>query len=352
MKKKLIIILISTAIAGFVVYKLAVNKKEIDKKQQPVSVGRVQIPVTVASASEGIQEAGFVKAGTLAPLREAKVFSVSSGNILRLLFQPGDNVRKGQTLAIIDSRLLQLDLEKSVFNVSKLKYDLQTYTELLEGNATTREQVDDIRQSYTEAVNLSQQLRRQITDADIKAPTDGMIASKAVEEGMFVGIGTELASIVDLSQLKVRIYLTEAEVYQVETGQTVRLTTEVYPGRSFSGTVTFISPQANQAHNYQVEVTVANSGDVILRSGTFVYADFSRKTTQKLLVIPRGALIASTQDASVYLVADGKAVLRTISVGGEYGNSIHVTGGLQAGDQVITSGQINLKDGALIRISK
>lgn len=352
MKKKLIVSLICIAIIGFIAYKLASNKKKINEKNQPAKVGNVLIPVTTTTVKEEIQEVGLVKTGMLAPFKEAKVLSVSSGNVQRLLFNLGDNVRQGQTLAIIDTRLLELDLQKSESNVSKLKRDLQTYTELLEGNAATQEKVNDIRQTYNDAINLSQQLRRQIADATIKAPTSGVIGSKAVEEGVFVSTSAEITSIVNLSQLKVQVYLTEAEVYRIVPGQKIKLTTDVYPDRSFIGTVTFISPQANQAYNYLVEIAAANEKDAPLRSGTFVYADFSKKTEQKILMIPREALNASTQDASVYVVRDGKAVLRNIKVGVEYGSNIQVAAGLQAGDQIITSGQINLKDGTLINISK
>lgn len=352
MKKKIIVTLICACIIGFIAYKLATNKKKIDEKNQPLKTENVRIPVTVAAATEDIQETGLVKTGMLAPFKEAKVLSVSSGNVERLTFNLGDNVSQGQTLAIIDTRLLQLDLQKSQSNIDKLKRDLQTYTELLEGNATTMEKVNDIRQNYNDALNLSDQQRRQIADATIKAPTNGVIGSKAVEAGMFISTGGEIATIVNLSQLKVQVFLTEAEVYQVSLGQLINLNTDVYPGRSFSGKVTFISPQANQAYNYMVEITAAKEKDAPLRSGTFVYADFSRKTEQKVLTIPREALNASTQDATVYVVRDGKAVLRNIKVGIESGSKIQVTEGLKVGEQVITSGQINLKDGTLINISK
>lgn len=352
MKKNIIVSLICVVIIGFVAYKLAINKKKIDEKNQSAKVENVLIPVTVAPVKEDIQEAGLVKTGMLAPFKEAKVLSASSGNVQRLMFSLGDHVSQGQILAVIDTRLLQLDLQKSESNVAKLKRDLQTYTELQEGNAATQEKVNDIRQSYNDALNLSEQLRRQIADATIKAPTGGIIGSKAVEEGMFVSTSGEIASIVNLSQLKVQVYLTEAEVYQISLDQKIKLTTDVYPDRSFTGTVSFISPQANQAYNYQVEITAVNQKDAPLRSGTFVYADFSKKTTQKIMMIPREALNASTQDASVYVVQDGKAVLRNIKVGVEYGSNIQVTSGLQAGDQVIISGQVNLKDGTLINISK
>ena len=352
MKKKLIIILVCVSIIGVIIFILASNKKKINEKNQPVKVENIRIPVTTATIKEEIKETGLVKTGMLAPFKEAKALSVSSGNVQRLLFNLGDNVHQGQALATIDTRLLELDLQKSESNVSKLSRDLKTYTELLEGNAATQEKVNEIRQNYDDALNQVQQLRRQIADATIKAPTSGIIGAKAVEEGMFVTAGAEIASIVNLSQLKVQVYLTEAEVYQITLGQKIKLTTDVYPDKSFFGIVTFISPQANQAYNYQVEITAGNDKDTPLRSGTFVYADFSRKTTQKVLLIPREALNESTRDASVYLVQDGKAVLRNIKVGVEYGSNIQVTSGLQSGDQVITSGQINLRDGALINVSK
>jgi len=352
MKKILVITLVGIGITGMVVFKLVFNKRKINEQNKPVKVENIRIPVTVTVAKEEIQQVSMIKTGMLAPFKEAKVLSISSGNIQRLLCNLGDNVHQGQTLAVIDSRLLELELQKSTSNVSKLRRDLQTYTDLLAGNAATREKVDAIRQDYNDAVNQVQQLQRQIADASIKAPTSGIIGAKPVEEGMFVTAGTEIASIVNLSQLKVQVNLTQAEVYQVTLGQKVKLTTDVYPDKSFQGTITFISPQANQAYNYRVEITANNDKSAPLRSGTFVYADFSKSTKQNVLLIPREALIESTKDASVYVVKDGKASLTNISVGGEYGNGIQVISGLQPGDQVITSGQINLKNGSLINVSK
>lgn len=352
MKKRLIVTLVCIGIIGIIIFKLISNKDKIDEKKQPVQVENIRIPVTVAPVIQEIQQLSIVKAGVFAPFKEAKALSVSSGNVQRLLFELGDNVRQGQTLAIIDTRLLELELQKSESNVSKLKRDLQTYSELLEGQAATKEKVNDIRQNYNDALNQSRQLRRQIADARIKAPTDGVVATKLIEEGMFVAAGTEISSIVNLSRLKVQVYLTETEVYQVAMGQKIKLTTEVYPDKTFTGTITFISPQANEFYNYQVEIIASNDKDTPLRSGTFVYADFSKQTTQEILLIPREALNTSIQDATVYVVEDGKAVLRNIKVSGEYSGNIQVTEGLKLGEQVITSGQINLKDGALINVSK
>lgn len=352
MKKKIILLVVCAGIIGIIGFRLVSNKRTINEKNLPAPVKSVRMPVTVTAAKEEIQQVGIVKTGTLTPFKEAKVLAVSSGNVERLLFSLGSAVRQGQTLAIIDTRLLQLDLQKAASRVHKLRRDLQTYTELLAGNAATQEKVNAIKQDYEDALNEVEQLQRQIADASIKAPTSGIIGAKAIEEGMFVAAGTELATIVNLSQLKVQVHLTETEVYQVAMGQKVKLTTDVYPDKSIRGTVSFISPQANKAFNYLVEIIAGNDKDAPLHSGTFVYADFSKKTSQKILLIPREALNETSRNPTVYIVKEGKAVLRNIQVGGEFGNHIQIISGLQPGDQVITSGQINLKDGAFIHISK
>lgn len=352
MKKNLIVSTIAIGVVGLMIFRLAANKQTINERNQPAKIEKVLIPVSVAPVTEEIKQLGMIKTGTLTPFKEAKLLASSGGTIKRVLFNLGDNVRQGQVLAVIDSRLLELDIQKSESNVSKLKRDLQTYTELLKGNAATQEKVNEIRQQYTDASNQVEQLKKQITDANIKAPMDGVISVKMIEEGMYVSVNTELGRIVNLSQLKVQVNMTEAEVYQITFGQHIKLSTDVYPGFSFPGTISYISPQANEAYNYQVEIIAHNDKSTPLRAGTFVYADFSKKTTQKILLIPRDALNESIQNATVYVVNNGRANIRKIQVGAEYGRMIEVVNGLQKGEQVITSGQINLQEGSLVNISK
>ncbi len=215
-----------------------------------------------------------------------------------------------------------------------------------------KEKLNGIRLSYEDAINQAEQLRKQITDATVKAPISGTVYTKPVEEGTFVTVGTEIAAIVNMTSLKVQVFLTETEVYQVGLNQNIKFTTEVYPDKVFEGRVTFISPKTNEAYNYYVEISASNDTQHPLRPGTLVNADFSKKTSEKVLLIPREALNESTQDASVYVVEKGKARLRKIRVGAEYGGDIRVISGLHPADLVITSGQINLKDGALVNISK
>lgn len=335
-------------IIGLIGYKLVVNKQKIEEKEKPINTD-LRIPVTIAPVTAGMEQTELSRTGMLIPFQEATVIAPGSGNIVRLMFKLGDNVKKGQLLALLDTRIAKLELQKAVSAATKLKNDLQTYTELLEGNAATQEKVNQVRQDYNDALNRVSQLKRQIADAAITAPISGIISMKKVEDGVFAPVGAEIATIVNLDKLKLNISLTEQEVYTIHTGKQVFFTTSVYPEKSFTGTVNFISPKANEANNYIVEITALNNTTTPLKAGTFVAVNLSDKTQRKIILIPRSALIEGTENASVYIAVNGKAQLQKIVTGRAKATQIEVLDGLSAGSQVITSGQINLHNGSLTR---
>lgn len=352
MKTKYIVSLVVILIIGLIVYKLAVNKKKLNEKNKQAPVTLIQIPVKVAVAKEQLLEINIIKTGNIAPFKEAKAVAMTGGTLTQVRFELGDQVKQEQVLAITDTRQAQLELQKAETDAAKLRNDLDTYTELLKGKAATQEKVNEIKNNYQTALNQVDQARKKMSDAAIKAPTSGIISAKPVEQGVFVNAGTEIATIVNLNKAKVQVNLTETEVYKVATGQKVKITTDVYPGKEFSGTISFISPQADQTHNYLVEIMTDNTTQTILRSGTFVYADFSKKTQEQLLVIPREALTESAKNAAVYVVKNNVVHQQNIQTGSEMGGMLQVISGLQAGDSVVTSGQINLKDGTPVSVSK
>lgn len=352
MKTKHIITVVFGVIIALITYKLFTNKKELNKKNQPAPVIAIAIPVKTAVAKEQSLEVSIVKTGYIAPFREVKAIATANGTLQQVRFNLGDQVYKGQVLAVIDTRALALDLQNAMSAATKLEKDLEVYTELLKGKAATQDKVNEVRQNYLDAVNKVDQLRKEVADADIKAPNEGIVSAKPLEQGVWITAGTEVVTIVDLSKAKVRVNLTESEVYQVTKGQSIKITADVYPGKIFHGTVTFISPQSDEVHNYLVEAEVDHTQQSLLRSGTFVQVDFSKMTDKQVLLIPREALTQSTKSAAVYVVENNIAHWRDIQTGQQSGSMIQVTNGLRAGEQLVVSGQINLKEGSPVSISK
>jgi len=351
MKTKYVISSVGIVLVVLIGYNLWANKKKLDEKNEPTPQITLRIPVKVAVVKEQLLETTMVKTGSVAPFKEVKALALSGGTIHQLRFELGEQVREGQVLAVMDMQALHLDLQKAETNANKLQNDLQVYTELLQGKAATQEKVNEINKNYRDAINQVNQVKKNIDNASIKAPISGIVSVKSIEQGMYASAGGEIATIISLSKAKVTVNLTESEVYQIAKGQSVKVKTDVYPDKIFSGSISFISPQADATHSYRVEIMMNNTEAALLRSGTFVYVDFAKSSTEKVLVIPREAVLESIQNASVYIVSDSTVHQRVIQTGKELGENIQVISGLQVQDVVVTSGQINLKNGSPVRVS-
>jgi multidrug efflux system membrane fusion protein len=149
--------------------------------------------------------------------------------------------------------------------------------------------------------------------------------------------------------LKVSVMVNERDVYTLKLGQSVKVTTDIYPGVTFDSKITFISSQGDATHNYQVELQLVNRSDYPLKAGTFVTADFSRASNEQLMLIPRSALVESLQNPYIYIAENQKAVVRKITVGREYGDLVEVLDGLSEGETVIVAGQVNIKPGSNVK---
>jgi len=352
MKKNIIIISSVLVVVMFIGFKLASNKQKINEKNRPVTNSNIAIPVTVGSVEVAPVSGEIIKVGTASPFQEADVMAVGAGKIASMKIDLGSRVHKGEVIVALDSKLQQLNLEASELSLNKLKKDYDRYNDLLKGNATTEATVTDIQFNYQTAQNKVDQIKKQINDANIVAPVSGIITKKSYEEGEFINPGTPIATISDVSRLKVKVMVSEYEVYKLKENQNVTVTSDVFPDKVFNGKVTYISPVGDEAHNYPVEALVVNSSGNLLKAGTYVKVQFGAKNTGTALQISRDALIESIKNPSVYVIEGGLARKRSIKVGREFGSTVEVLEGLKEGDLVVTNGQINLNDSTKIEIVK
>jgi RND family efflux transporter MFP subunit len=221
----------------------------------------------------------------------------------------------------------------------------------LEGEATTEVTFQDAKLTSQNAATQIELLQKQIADNHIKSPISGQVVSKNKEGGEFVALGTVLGHVVDVSRLKVDVLVGESDVYTLKMNDKVNVTSDIFPGKTITGNIYFISNQGDAAHNYKVEILLNNTSEA-LKAGTFVNVDFSRQSAQKLMTISRNTLVDGINNPQVYVVENGIAVLKKITLGRELQGRYEVLGGLNAGEQVITGGQINLANGTKVAVSK
>jgi len=347
MKKKIAIITIILVLFGSIGFVLARNKKQLDA--QKVVVDRSTVPVSVAVSKVTLQkiDGTLLLPATLEPSKQADISATTGGKITSLKLILGTRVSEGQVVGSIDTRQQQLSVKDAEEALAKAQRDYQLNKELFEGNAGTAQSVKDAKHALDAARIRVQQADRQVGDAVIKSPISGMITEKNSEAGEYASPGKSLATVVDIYQLKAVVFVGEKDVYQLKLNQTANITADVLPGKSLTGKVSFISPVGDNNHNYRVELTVNNSAPE-LKAGTYIKVSFNLGKDFTALQIPKNALVEGTKNPYVYVTNGDKAVKRVITVGRESGENIEVLSGLSEGDEVITTGQINLMDGSVI----
>jgi RND family efflux transporter MFP subunit len=144
--------------------------------------------------------------------------------------------------------------------------------------------------------------------------------------------------------------VSEKNVYSLQKGMPVVIHTEIYPEKEFKGTIKYISPNGDESHNYEVGITVQNDNRVSLKGGTFILVDFDVKNATSALQIPKVALVEGLKNPYVYVVENKKAVAKKLVLGRDLGENIEVLSGLNADEQVITSGQINISANSIIEV--
>jgi membrane fusion protein, multidrug efflux system len=343
--KRIVIVLLVLLVGGLVAFRLINNKKTIESKKTIIDTSAQQVAVNVAPVQSRVSEQNLNLVGTVIPNRQIEIKSEVQGKITSLNFELGQFISKGRVLARVDDQLRTIALSNAAQALANARQNLERYTRLYQGGAATQAQLQQYQLSYDNALNQVEQAKKELSNTTLVAPISGYITSKAVEAGAFANVGTAIATIVDVAKLKVQLSVGEKDAYALRVGDAVDITTAVYPGVSFRGEITFISPSGDAAHNYPIEVSITNQQKNPLKAGTYVNIAFNRKAQVATLQIPREALVGSVKEARVYVVdANRIARLRKVTIGADNGAFLEVINGLKEGEKVVTTGQINLTD--------
>jgi RND family efflux transporter MFP subunit len=351
MKKRIGIALVFMVVVIAIVWRLGSNKAEIESRKE-VKADSSAIAVVVAPVSMHTINNSLELVGTAEANREISIASETVGKITQIYFKKGDFVSEGEVLAQVDDTYKRLALENARLNHDKYKEDYERYQVLQQGDAVTETQLRDIRLAYEGAIIQLEQVEKQWKDTRILAPFGGYITSRNIELGTFVNQGTPIAEIVDIETLKVVLSVSETNAYKLKTGQKVNVTTVIYPGIVFVGTVSHISPKGDKEHSYPIEISITNNRQYPLKAGTYVAGRIDLDDMEPWLAIPRDAIVSSIKDPSVYKIENNSARLVKINTGRDDNAFIEVLSGLKEGDKVVVSGQINLTENAKVSVIK
>ncbi|MGD9033213.1 MAG: efflux RND transporter periplasmic adaptor subunit, partial [Desulfobacteraceae bacterium] len=171
----------------------------------------------------------------------------------------------------------------------------------------------------------------------LKAPSDGIIAFRHVEEGEVVGPGTVITQVVDNRQMKIKLSLAERDLPLLDRDERFPFTIDAYPGEGFACRLNFVSPTADPAtRSFPIELLV-DTADSRMADGMTVRVEFPIASQEKSIKIPSAWLSEERGQIGLFVVEDGKALFRRVTLGSYYEGSVEILSGLNDDELVITN---------------
>ncbi|MCU0401296.1 MAG: efflux RND transporter periplasmic adaptor subunit [Algoriphagus sp.] len=346
--KKISIILLLVVAAGAVAFTLYTNKTEMEAATETAMKSSEFVPVTLEKVASKTMETSFESNGVFEANQELTLMAETGGAVVKINKRKGDFVRAGDLILQIDDRLIQAELTVALLNLDQTKKDLQRFSNLVDSDAITKKQFEDTERAFKIAEAQLKAIRKRAEDTQIKAPISGYINEDYYEPGTLVSPGMPLAELINTNPLKLNLNVSEREVATVRLGQKVNVKVNALPNAPQQGIVKFISNKADGAFKYEVILEITSPSPAI-KPGMFGTATFTNSDTADRLLISRKSLVGGLKNPGVYIVANGVAVYRSVQIQPINASLVAVTEGLSAGDEIIASGLINVKDGIKVK---
>ncbi|HKG05011.1 MAG TPA: efflux RND transporter periplasmic adaptor subunit [Pedobacter sp.] len=355
MKRVIIIIVVIVVALGAIALVLTNNKKKNEAKTAFIAEGGGAVAVRIATVEKKVVDLDFSTNGNFVPNQELNFLSENAGRVSKIFVDEGDRVSKGQILARIDAEIINTDRETAEATYQNALKDEARYSSAYKTGGITQQQLDQAKLATQNAKLRLQASQRKLSDANIKSPINGIINKRYIEVGAFVTAqGTQMFEIVDVSKLKLRVNVNESQVANLKVGDRIDIKSSVFPTEKFNGKVTFIAAKADAALNFPIDVEVDNNAKNSLKAGMYGTAVFNFPKQAPSILIPRTAFIGSVSSNQVFIYdkASNTSKIRKVVSGRILGDSVEILEGLNDGETVITSGQINLAEGTPVSIVK
>ncbi len=289
---------------------------------------------------------------TLLPFKKTFVTPQMSLRIDEILVEVGDHVKKDQLVATLDNN----QFNQSSVQLKNAEQNLARMKSVFEAGGVSRSQIDELETSVTVLRETVANLERNI---ELRSPIDGVVTGRYNEAGDLFAMagnadgGMGVLQVMQIDKLKAVVAISEKYYPQVYKGMKVEVTADVYPDKVFEGEVNIVYPAINSAtHTFNVEVIVPNAKE-ILRPGMFARTQFNMGNRLSLTV-PDVAVQKQmgVADRYVYVIKDGVAERRVVTVGRQVGARVEILSGVEAGEEVAVTALSKIKNGTSVEIVK
>ncbi len=266
------------------------------------------------------------------------------GRIDKILVDVGATVSKGQLLVTMDPTAYN----QASVQLANLEADYNRLKSVFDAGGVSRQQLD---QTETQLRVSREQVRNLKENIELRSPVSGVVTARNMDPGdVYAGAGGIL-TVMQINPLKVTMYISEQYFPLVKKGMGVDLDVDLFPGEEFRGNVSLISPAISPAtRTFMVEVSIPNQS-LKLRPGMYCRSTINLGTKEGIMLSDLAIQKQiGTAERYVYVIENGAAVRRTVTLGRQAGQRYDILTGLQDGDQVVVAGASHLSDGVEVNV--
>jgi membrane fusion protein (multidrug efflux system) len=344
-RKTIVIAFLGVLFVGFVLFRISQRESSDEGSRRPAP-----LVATVKPTRENLVRT-LTYNGDVLPFQQAYIFAKVTGTLERVYVDMGDFVRQGKLLATIDStELVQQVLQTSATYQNALVNYNRT-KDLAVQNLLAKQDLDNAKAAMEVAKANYDNAVTKLSYARITAPFSGIITKRNLDPGAVVtSNNSTLFTLMDLERVKVTTAIPENDVPTLERVKSAQVTVDALPDRVFRGEVSRLSQAVDlNTRTMPIEIDIENASHE-LKPGMFAAVALSAEEHKNVLVLPIQAVLTDDQGQFVFVAEGGKVKKDYVKPGWEINNQFEITGGLAGNEDVVVSGQQQLRDGVAVRI--
>lgn len=338
-------------LAGFLFFIIAGCKGEKgaapeEKKEKKAPLVKI-IAVEPSDFQKKVELVGSCRAKTL-----VTVSSEEPGLIQKVHFDKGDKVKEGAPLLRLDDALLKASLKEleASYEIARLNYE--KLLALKKGRGAVTE--FDLRNALLKADMAEarvESIRAQLKKKRIFSPINGVVEARHVEIGEYVTPGKAIATIADLTSVKVEAAVAEKDVSYFTVGTVAEVIFNAYAKEVFKGTIDYISPMVERRDGtFMIEINLKNDNSRF-KPGMMTRVRLVKESCKNCLLIPQDAVLDDNNKTDIFIVnAAGIAERKSVTLGETADSRVLVKEGLKGGDRVVIVGQRDLLNGEKVTV--
>jgi membrane fusion protein (multidrug efflux system) len=275
-----------------------------------IGQGKKMVPppetVTTTTVSSETWSSDLSAVGTLNAVQGVTVACELAGKVVKIAFEPGAFVHKGDLLVSQDTSSEQAQLQGAVAQAELTQSNLQRAVKMLAEKIISQADYDAAQNAWQQALAQAQNIRATIAKKTIRAPFSGRLGIRQANLGQMLREGDAIVTLQTMDPIYADFSLPQQQLARLRSGQPVRVTCDALPGLTSTGSVTAINPLVDSdTRNIKLEATLNNSKER-LRPGMFVNVAVGLPARQQVLTIPATAVLYAPYGDSVFLVVDAK----------------------------------------------